>query len=131
MASTARGSARTTNASDREATAKKRAQRENEPARPEVIMSRLVHCVVLKREAEGLDEPPHPGPLGERIYSNVSNEGWQQWLERLQMIMNENQLNTADERSMDLIEQHMIGFLFDEGEYGGLPTGFRTAGGKK
>jgi Fe-S cluster biosynthesis and repair protein YggX len=94
-------------------------------------MARVVHCVVLKREAEGLGEPPHPGSLGERIFENVSKEGWQQWLERLQMIINENQLNTADPDSIQLIEQHMLGFLFGEGDFGGLPTGFRPPGAKK
>ena len=94
-------------------------------------MARIVDCVVLKREAEGLDAPPHPGDIGLRIYENVSREGWQQWLQRLQMIINENQLNTADSMSIELIEKHMLGFFFDEGDYGGLPQGFRAAGGKK
>ena len=57
-------------------------------------MTRVVQCVVLKKEAEGLDKPPHPGSLGTRIYENVSKEGWQQWLERLTTIINENGLNT-------------------------------------
>lgn len=94
-------------------------------------MPRMVHCVVLKREAEGLDTPPHPGDLGERIYDHVSREGWQEWLQRLQMIMNENRLNTADPDSVALIEKHMLGFFFDEGDHGGLPMGFRGAGAKK
>jgi Fe-S cluster biosynthesis and repair protein YggX len=94
-------------------------------------MARMVECVVLKRESEGLDAPPHPGDIGIRIYENVSKEGWQQWLQRLQMIINENQLNTADSMSIELIEKHMLGFFFDEGDYGGLPQGFRAAGGKK
>lgn len=87
--------------------------------------------MVLKREAEGLDEPPHPGSLGQRIYENVSREGWSEWLQRLQMIINENQLNTGDPGSIDLIEQHMLGFLFGEGSLGGLPSGFRTGRAKK
>jgi len=90
-----------------------------------------VHCEVLKREAEGLDEPPHPGDLGRRIYNSVSREGWARWLERLQMIINENQLNTGDPQSIELIEAHMKGFLFGEGELGDLPMGFRTPGAKK
>ena len=89
-------------------------------------MARTVQCVVLKREAEGLDEPPHPGDLGEKIYENVSKEGWSEWLQRLQMIINENQLSTADPGSIELIEQHMRGFLFGEGGFGGVPAGFRT-----
>ena len=94
-------------------------------------MARTVQCVVLKREAEGLDEPPHPGELGERIYESVSREGWTEWLQRLQMIINENQLSTADPGSIDLIEQHMRGFFFGEGSLGGLPAGFRTGRAKK
>ena len=94
-------------------------------------MTRLVDCVVLKQPAEGLEEPPLPGKLGERIYATVSAEGWRQWLERLQMIINENQLTSADPESQRTIEQHMLGFLFEEGDYGGLPTGFRGFGGKK
>jgi len=94
-------------------------------------MTRMVQCVVLKREAEGLDTLPHPGDLGGRIYESVSKEGWQEWLQRLQMIINENQLNTADPMSIELIEKHMLGFFFDEGDYGGLPQGFRAPGGKK
>ena len=90
-------------------------------------MSRIVNCVVLKREAEGLDTIPHPGSLGERIYENVSAEGWKQWLERLTMIINENGLNTADPSSVEVIEQHMIGFLFNEGDQGNVPQGFSRA----
>lgn len=93
-------------------------------------MVRMVECVVLKREAEGLDEPPHPGEIGRRIYETVSQEGWTTWLQRLQMIINENQLNSADPRSVEIIEQHMLGFLFDEGDLGGLPQGFQ-GGAKK
>jgi len=74
---------------------------------------------------------PHPGSLGERIYENVSAEGWNKWLERLTLIINENGLNTADTGSVDLIEQHMVGFLFDEGEMGATPEGFQPPGAKK
>ena len=93
-------------------------------------MTRMVECAVLKRQAEGLDQPPYPGDLGIRIYENVSKEGWRQWLDRLTTIINENGLNTADPKAVDLIEQHMLGFLFDEGDLGKAPPGFQ-AGGKK
>ena len=91
----------------------------------------MVDCVMLKREAPGLEAPPHPGELGQRIFENVSQEAWDEWLQRLQMIVNENQLNTADPRSIELIEQHMLGYFFDEGDLGGLPQGFRSPGAKK
>ena len=93
-------------------------------------MGRMVMCVVLEAQGEGLDEVPHPGELGQRIYDNVSKDGWDRWLERLQMIINENQLSTYDPATIEVIEKHMLGFFFDEGDFGGLPQGFRT-GGKK
>lgn len=92
-------------------------------------MARMVQCVVLKREAEGLNSVPHPGELGQRIYESVSAEGWKQWLERLTTIMNENTLSTADPSSFAIVEAHMKGFLFGEGEMGQLPPGFNAGGG--
>ena len=89
-------------------------------------MARLVNCSVLKHEAEGLEKAPYPGELGTRIFENVSAEGWKQWLERLATIINENQLSSADPASLEVIEQHMLGFLFGEGDLGQLPAGFTT-----
>lgn len=93
-------------------------------------MSRMVFCQHLNKEAEGLDSVPMPGELGQRIYANISAEGWTKWLERLTSIINENQLNTADPASIQVIEQHMTGFLFKEGAMGNLPEGFQAKGGK-
>ncbi len=90
-----------------------------------------VQCVVLKIEAEALDAPPHPGDLGVRIFENVSKEGWKQWLERLTTIINENGLNTADIKNLELIEKHMVGFFFGEGDHGQAPAGFQAGGGKQ
>ena len=90
-------------------------------------MTRLVECTVLRTRAEGLEEPPYPGELGQRIFEDVSKAGWDQWLQRLTMIINENGLNTADPSSIELIEKHMRGFLFGEGDYGQLPSGFQQA----
>ena len=89
-----------------------------------------IQCVVLKQEAEAMDTPPHPGELGQRIFASVSKAGWKKWLERLTTIINENGLNTADPRNLELIEKHMQGFFFGEGDYGQVPAGFQS-GGKK
>ena len=37
-------------------------------------MTRMVDCIKLGREAEGLDFPPLPGELGKRIFDQVSKE---------------------------------------------------------
>ncbi len=94
-------------------------------------MANKVQCVVLKVEADAMDAPPHPGELGVRIFENVSKEGWKKWLERLTTIINENGLNTADPRNIELIEKHMRGFFFGEGDYGQQPAGFNPGGGGK
>jgi len=94
-------------------------------------MSRTVNCVVLKTEAEGLDKVPHPGDLGIRIYDNVSKDGWKKWLDQATMIINENGLSTADPENVTLIEKHMIGFFFQEGDHGQTPAGFKPPGGGK
>ena len=92
---------------------------------------RMVYCVVLKREAPGLDKVPHPGDVGIRVYENVSKEGWTQWLDRATIIMNENGLSTSDVSSLDLLEKHMLGFFFQEGDHGQMPAGFQAGGGGK
>ncbi len=94
-------------------------------------MSRTVKCVVLGEEAEGLDKVPYPGELGQRIYETVSAEGWRQWIERQTMIINENGISTMDPDSLGVLEQHMLGFLFKEGDMGQVPDGFRAPGAKK
>jgi len=94
-------------------------------------MMKMVDCVVLKQKAEALDNVPHSGELGVRIFENVSKEGWKQWLERLTMIINENGLSTADPRSVGVIEDHMLGFFFGEGDQGQTPDGFQAPGAKK
>ncbi len=91
-------------------------------------MTRIVHCTFLEKKAEGLDKVPYPGELGTRIYENISKEAWQQWLERLVTIINEYQLNSADQANQALIEKHLVGFLFNEGDYGQLPAGYHQAG---
>ena len=64
-------------------------------------MTRMVKCVKLGREAEGLDFPPYPGELGKKIFESVSKEAWKQWLEHQKMLVNENRLNLADKKARE------------------------------
>lgn len=78
-------------------------------------MSRVVHCVKLNREAEGLERPTYPGELGKRIFENVSKEAWQQWLRHQTMLINENRLSPVDPKARKFLEQQMEQFLFGQG----------------
>ena len=82
---------------------------------PEREMARLVKCVKLGREAEGLDVPPYPGPLGQRIFETVSKEAWRQWLEQQTMLVNEHRLNLADKKARDYLTQQMERHFFGSG----------------
>ena len=75
-------------------------------------MSRLIHCVLLKKEAEGLDFAPWPGELGQRIYAQVSREAWQQWIAHQTILINEYRLNPLDARDRTYLGGQMENFLF-------------------
>lgn len=85
-------------------------------------MSRMVNCVKLNKEAEGLDRAPYPGDLGKRIFENVSKEGWQMWMQQQTMLINENRLNLIDPKTRPFLEQQMEKFFFGEGAE--TPEGF-------
>lgn len=85
-------------------------------------MSRMVYCVKLGREAEGLERPTYPGPLGQRIYENVSKEAWQAWIKFQTMLVNENRLNLADPRARKFLAEQMENYFFGSG--GQMPSGY-------
>ncbi|HET7756829.1 MAG TPA: oxidative damage protection protein [Steroidobacteraceae bacterium] len=78
-------------------------------------MSRMVQCVVLKREAPGLDRPPHPGELGRRIYDSVSKEGWGRWLQHQTTLINEYRLTPIEPKARRFLEAEMEKFFFGTG----------------
>ena len=78
-------------------------------------MSRTINCVILKTEAEGLDYAPYPGELGQRIYDNVSKDGWQRWLAHQTMLINENRLTPIEPEARQFLATEMEKFFFGEG----------------
>ena len=78
-------------------------------------MTRMVHCVYLKKEGEGLSFAPYPGELGKRIYDNISKEAFEHWKRHQTMLVNENGLNLADARARQYLARQMENFLFGDG----------------
>ncbi len=78
-------------------------------------MTRTVHCAKLGKELEGLDRLPYPGPIGQKIYDNISKEAWQAWLKQQTILINEYRLSVIDPKSRTFLEEQMQKFLF-EGE---------------
>ena len=88
-------------------------------------MPRIVNCVVLKKEAEGLDYQPYPGELGKRIYDNVSKTAWGQWLEHQTMLINENRLTPIEPKARAMLVAEMEKFFFGGGS--AKPKEFKPA----
>lgn len=85
-------------------------------------MTRMVQCVVLNKEAPGLEYAPYPGELGVRIYQQASAEAWQMWLKQQTMLINENRLVPIEPRARQFIEKEMENFFFGEGS--AAPEGY-------
>jgi Fe-S cluster biosynthesis and repair protein YggX len=83
---------------------------------------RTVMCTKFRKELPGLDAPPWPGELGQRIYENVSAQAWKLWEDRMKMILNEYRLMPWQKEAQELISKHMEDFFFGEGA--ALPPGY-------
>jgi Fe-S cluster biosynthesis and repair protein YggX len=88
----------------------------------------MVQCVLLGREAEGLERVPYPGELGQRIYENVSKEAWQKWLGHQTMLINEYRLVTFEPKARKFLVGEMEKFFFGGGSK--APEGFVEQSGK-
>ena len=78
-------------------------------------MARNVNCIILGKEAEGLDFAPYPGDLGQRIFDNVSKEAWQRWLAHQTMLINEYRLTPIEPEARAFLEKEMEKYFFGEG----------------
>jgi Fe-S cluster biosynthesis and repair protein YggX len=85
-------------------------------------MARMVQCVKLGREAEGLDKPPLKGEIGQKLFDSVSKEAWKMWLEHSKMLVNEYRLDLMSESGQRLWMTELDKFFFGEGAQ--LPPDF-------
>lgn len=77
-------------------------------------MSRTVHCVKLGKDLPGLENPPFPGALGQRIFEQVSAEGYDLWKPHLTTIINHYGLNPADPETRAMLRNEMESFFFGD-----------------
>ena len=78
-------------------------------------MTRMVNCIKLGKETEGLDRPPYPGELGKRIFESISKEAWQLWMQQQTILINEYRLSVIDPKAREFLEGEMEKFFFGEG----------------
>jgi Fe-S cluster biosynthesis and repair protein YggX len=76
---------------------------------------RMVQCVKLGVQAEGLARPPFRNALGQRIFESVSKDAWKKWLEHSTMIINEYRLELGTKRADEVLLGECEKFFFGEG----------------
>ena len=89
-------------------------------------MARMVMCAKLGRELPGLESPPFPGELGQRIYDHVSAEGYALWQPHMTILINHYGLNPADPETRRILREQMEEFFF--GENARMPEGWIPPG---
>ena len=75
-------------------------------------MVRMVQCAKLGRELPGLAQPPFPGPLGERIFNEISQQAWQLWPAQATLIINHYGLSLGNPDAQRVLMQQMEEFFF-------------------
>lgn len=76
-------------------------------------MPRMVQCAKLGRLLPGLDKPPFPDEVGQRIYDHISAEAWRQWQGQLTIMINHYGLNLLDPDTREQLNEQMLQFLFE------------------
>jgi len=82
----------------------------------------MVDCVKFGKRMEGLPKPPLKGDVGERVYKQVSKEGWRMWLEHSKMLVNEYRLDLLSESGQTVWFSELEKYFWGEGSQ--LPPDF-------
>jgi len=78
-------------------------------------VSKKVHCQLLDQELDALTFQTYPGELRKRIFENISQQAWQQWLALQTMLINENRLSPMNPEHRAYLEAEMEKYFFGEG----------------
>ena len=74
-----------------------------------------VFCLKIGRDLPAMAKPPFPGSLGERIFKNISAQGWDLWEKQATILMNHHGLSMADPEHRHFLMEQMEEFFFGEG----------------
>jgi len=89
-------------------------------------MARIVHCVKLDKDLEGMEKPPFRGELGQRLFETVSAQAWKSWLEHSKMLINEYRLDLTSESGQRLWMTECEKFFYGSGS--AAPAEFKPVG---
>jgi Fe-S cluster biosynthesis and repair protein YggX len=83
--------------------------------RRKIGMAHTVFCARYKQEMEGLDEPPFDSDFGQKIYKNVSQKAWGEWIEHQKMLLNEYRLQPWTKEAQQFLVDQMEQYFFGQG----------------
>ena len=75
----------------------------------------MVKCAKLQRDLPALPYKPFRNELGQRIFDEVSEEGWKMWLEHSKMVVNEYRLDLTSAEAHKIIMEQCEQYFFGEG----------------
>lgn len=92
------------------------------------MTDRIVHCRKLGKDLPGLKRPPYKNELGQRLFDEVSQEAWNQWMKDSVKYINTYRVDLATpEGQKFMFKQVAVYFGFEDGEM--APTAFTPAPG--
>ena len=75
-------------------------------------MSRIIRCAKKGKDLEGLEKPPYPGEIGQKIYDQISKEAWEEWIEYKTKVINEYKLKLFEPKAQEVLMKHAEEFFF-------------------
>ena len=75
----------------------------------------MVNCAKMKDSLPGIPYKPFNDELGQRIYDNVSEIAWKQWIEHSKKIVNEYRLDLTQKAAHETLKEQCEAFLFGDG----------------
>lgn len=89
---------------------------------------RIVRCKKLGKDLPGLARPPYKNALGQRIYDEISQEAWKQWLADSVRFINTYRVDLATpEGQTFMFKQCAVYFGYEDGDL--APTAYVPKGG--
>jgi Fe-S cluster biosynthesis and repair protein YggX len=77
-------------------------------------MSKKVFCKKFQKEMPALIMPPMPGPKGQEVLENVSQEAWELWKSHQTTLINEKHLDMSDPANRLWLIDQMDKFFCNE-----------------
>ena len=77
-------------------------------------MSKKIFCKKFQKEMTALVVPPMPGPKGQEILENVSQEAWDEWKSHQTTLINEKHLDMSNPDNRFWLIEQMDRFFSNE-----------------